>query len=81
MKTHRLIENSEEYNVYCNDYNNNVYYVNLKNHKVTRELGPAIIFNNGRKQYWLNDVCFPEIKSNKEWFQLKAELIIKDIIE
>lgn len=39
-----------------------------------REDGPAVIFKDDRVKYYLNDIEYPNIKSNEEW-------LIKQIIE
>ena len=45
-----------------------------KNGQIHRENGAAIIFNDGRKFYYLHGVEYLNIKSDDEW-------IIKQIIE
>ena len=45
-----------------------------KKGKCHRENGPAIIDGNGEKQYYLNGIYYPNIKTDEEW-------IIKKILE
>jgi len=35
--------------------------------KLHRTDGLAVDYVNGRKNYWLNDICYPDIKTYEEW--------------
>jgi hypothetical protein len=46
--------------------------------KLHREDGPAVIYSNGRKEYYLNGKWYKNITSDEEWINF---LTIKSIIE
>lgn len=59
---------------YCNNENDDnsfqVWYIinNTSYNKIHRENGAAIIFKDGRKEYWLNDICYRNIiQTDEEW--------------
>jgi hypothetical protein len=49
-------------------------YLDLDYSLVHRTDGPAKIFPDGKKEYYLNGIYYPNIKSDEEW-------LIKQIIE
>jgi hypothetical protein len=59
------IENGLEYDVYEFRMGSEYWYLNGWLH---RENGPAIIFYDGKKQYWLKAIRYENIESDEEWF-------------
>jgi hypothetical protein len=66
-KTYKVIENEIEYIIYEYDNENEYWFLNNQLH---RENGPAIIHSDGSKEYWLNDIHYPDVESDKEWIRL-----------
>jgi hypothetical protein len=59
----------------------NGYKIWYRHGKYHREDGAAVIYSYGIKEYWLNDIHYPDIASDEEWIKLVNKLIIKEIIE
>lgn len=63
---HREINAAQEY-----PYGGKVWY---KYGKIHRTDGPALINDDGIKQYWLNNVPYPNVETNEEW--ILAQIIL-----
>lgn len=75
----KIEENNEIYFFYMFG-DNAIGFIN-KHREISRKLGTAVFLANGQKEYWLNNIPYPNINSDEEWLKFQDELIVKDIIE
>ena len=73
MKVYKIIENNINYIILVSDINNIYYHLEIGG-LLHREIGPALIFGTGEKEYYLNNIWHSDINTNEEW-------LIKQIIE
>jgi hypothetical protein len=72
-KKYKIIEDGIEYNIEEFPNGTKIYskmYIGKYNEKYAllhRISGPAIIYSNGKKEYYLDSYIYPNITSDEEW--------------
>jgi hypothetical protein len=64
FSTTDIIEDGIKYEIDEHEDGNKLWFFRGRCH---RKSGPAVFWEDGRKEYWLDGVKYPEITSDEEW--------------